>query len=140
MFRCSIAWRDATSENSIMFGSPVDGTIGNVGTPGAPVLNFSLVNWVGPVLDGQLIGSVVGHVHITQAVSPPVDIKAQVHGKSYMRGEQMFIEIIGVGAVPFAPPAIGSKYETITATIAVESMRGAGVFAYGGTHVGPVPV
>ena len=81
------------------------GTIGNVGTPGAPIAKFSLV-----VVPSQ--HTVTGTVVITQAIPGPDGyIVAPVTGKIYSTGLGKVTQVVSlqgeyVHAVP--PPAIGS--------------------------------
>lgn len=114
------------------------GTIGNVGTPGAPVATFSLV-----VVPSQ--HSVSGTVVITQAISGPDSrIVVQVTGKIYSTGLGQYTQVVSlqgqyVHSVP--PPAIGSFLADFNAHLAIDNAwNGTGGFSYYGHNVENVPV
>lgn len=104
------------------------GTIGNVGTPGAPIAAFSLV-----VVPSQ--NSVSGTVVITQAVSGPEGhIVIPVTGKIYATGIGNYTKVVSlqgqyVQSVP--PPAIGSFLADFNAHLAIDNeWNGKGGFSY----------
>ncbi|WP_163399622.1 DUF1842 domain-containing protein [Flavobacterium fluviatile] len=114
------------------------GTIGNVGTPGAPVASFSLV-----VVPSQ--HSVSGTVVITQAIQgPDSHIVVPVTGKIYATGFGKVIQVVslkGQYVHSFPPPAIGSLLADFDAHLAVDNeWNGTGGFSYYGHNVENVPV
>ena len=114
------------------------GTIGNVGTPGAPIASFSLV-----VVPSQ--HSVSGTVVITQAIQGPDSrIVVPVTGKIYATGIGKVTQVVGlkgqyVHSVP--PPAIGSFLADFDAHLAIDNeWNGTGGFSYFGHTIENVPV
>lgn len=114
------------------------GTIGNVGTPGAPVASFSLV-----VVPSQ--HSVSGTVVITQAIQGPDSrIVVEVTGKIYSTGLGNVTQVVSlkgqyIHSVP--PPAIGSFLANFDAHLAIDNAwNGTGGFSYFGNNVENVPV
>jgi hypothetical protein len=114
------------------------GTIGNVGTPGAPVASFSLV-----VVPSQR--SVSGTVVITQAIQGPDSrIVVEVTGKIYSTGLGNVTQVVSlkgqyIHSVP--PPAIGSFLANFDAHLAIDNAwNGTGGFSYFGNNVENVPV
>jgi hypothetical protein len=114
------------------------GTIGNVGMPGAPIAKFSLV-----VVPSQ--HSVSGTVVITQAISgPDSHIVVQVSGKIYATGFGKVTQVVSlhgqyVHSVP--PPAIGSFLADFDAHLAIDgAWNGTGGFSYYQHNVENVPV
>lgn len=114
------------------------GTIGNVGTPGAPIATFSLV-----VVPSQ--HTVTGTVVITQAVSgPDSHIVVQVKGRIYSTGLGQYTQVVSlqgqyVHSVP--PPAIGSFLADFNAHLAIDNAwNGKGGFSYWTHTVENVPV
>jgi hypothetical protein len=114
------------------------GTIGNVGTPGAPIAAFSLV-----VVPSQ--NSVSGTVVITQSVQgPDSHIVVPVKGKIYATGLGQYTKVVSlqgqyVHSVP--PPAIGSFLADFDAHFAIDnSWNGNGGFSYFGHNIENVPV
>ncbi|KAF3995909.1 DUF1842 domain-containing protein [Glaciimonas immobilis] len=117
----------------------VNGTVGNVGMPGAPIMHFSLV--VVPSLN-----SVSGSVEITQALAPPNGLTTikQVTGVIRATGYGKVTHIVslqGTYNVDFPPPAIGFTSEKFTAHMAIDNeWNGTGGFTYGRTDIENVPV
>jgi hypothetical protein len=114
------------------------GTIGNVGMPGAPIAKFSLV-----VVPSQ--HSVSGTVVITQAVGgPDSHIVVKVTGKIYATGLGKVTQVVSlhgqyVHSVP--PPAIGSFLADFDAHLAIDgAWNGTGGFSYYQHNVENVPV
>ncbi|MGO4771065.1 DUF1842 domain-containing protein [Flavobacterium sp. W22_SRS_FK3] len=114
------------------------GTIGNVGTPGAPIANFSLI-----VVPSQ--NSVSGTVVITQAIQgPDSHIVVPVKGKIYATGFGSVTKVVSlhgeyVHSVP--PPAIGSFLAEFDAHLAIDNAwNGKGGFSYYQHQVENVPV
>ncbi|WP_394772777.1 DUF1842 domain-containing protein [Flavobacterium sp.] len=114
------------------------GTIGNVGTPGAPIASFSLV-----VVPSQ--NSVAGTVVITQAIQgPDSHIVVQVKGKIHSTGFGEFTKVVSlqgqyVHSVP--PPAIGAFLADFDAHLAInDAWNGKGGFSYYQHQVEKVPV
>jgi Domain of unknown function (DUF1842) len=114
------------------------GTIGNVGTPGAPIATFSLV-----VVPSQ--HSVTGTVVITQAVNgPDSHIVVQVKGKIYATGLGKYTQAVslqGQYVQSFPPPAIGSFLADFDAHLSIDNAwNGIGGFEYYKHHIENVPV
>ncbi|TDO77341.1 uncharacterized protein DUF1842 [Flavobacterium chryseum] len=114
------------------------GTIGNVGTPGAPIATFSLV-----VVPSQ--HTVSGTVVITQAVNGPDNhIVIPVKGKIYATGFGQFTQIVslqGQYVQSFPPPAIGSFLADFDAHFAIDNAwNGTGGFSYYKHQIENVPV
>lgn len=114
------------------------GTIGNVGTPGAPIATFSLV-----VVPSQ--NSVSGTVVITQAVpGPDGHIVVPVTGKIYVTGIGHITKVVSlqgqyVHSVP--PPAFGSFLAKFDAHLAIDNAwNGTGGFSYFNHVIEHVPV
>lgn len=112
------------------------GTIGNVGLPGAPIVQFSLV--VSPSAQ-----TVSGIVEITQSINRP-SIKVNVAGKIRSTGYGKVTQIVnlqGEYTISVPPPAIGSYLERFSAYMDIDSSwNGLGGFSYGNTKVDNVPV
>ena len=108
------------------------GTIGNVGMPGAPVVNFSFV-----VVPSQ--HKVTGSVHVTQATQNG-NYSGQVTGTIYATGFGTVTQVVAVkgmihsdGEMPIEIP--------FDAHLAIDgSWNGTGGFAYANTHIENVPV
>ncbi|CCG54210.1 Protein of unknown function [Flavobacterium indicum GPTSA100-9 = DSM 17447] len=108
------------------------GTIGNVGMPGAPIVHFSFV-----VVPSQ--HKVSGAVQITQATENG-NYSGQVTGTLYATGLGNVTQIVAVkgtihseGVMPIEIP--------FEAHLAIDgSWNGTGGFSYANTHVESVPV
>ena len=102
------------------------GEVGNVGTPGAPILSYSLL-----VVAGSGLAS--GHVTITQAVSPPLHIAVQVTGHVHALGPtHRVVTLEGTYSYSLPPPIILTILEHFSATLLVnEHWDGHGTFTYG---------
>lgn len=114
------------------------GTIGNVGTPGAPIATFSLV-----VVPSQ--NSVSGTVVITQAVNgPDSHIVVPVKGRIYATGFGNFTKVVslqGEYVQSFPPPAIGAFLAEFDAHLAIDNeWNGTGGFSYWRHSIENVPV
>lgn len=114
------------------------GTIGNVGMPGAPIAHFSLV-----VVPSQ--NSVSGTVVITQAIQGSnSNITVNVTGKIYAAGLGQYTQLVSmsgqyVQTVP--PPAIGAFLADFNAHMAIDnSWNGVGGFSYWQHDIENVPV
>src|SRR5580698_1396975 len=84
----------------------VNGIAGKEGTPGAPLLHFSL-------LVNAVTGAITGHAVQTQAVAPPGDkiVVSNVTGTLRYAGLGHFTKLVhleGEAVISFPPPAIGS--------------------------------
>jgi len=110
----------------------VNGTIGNVGMKGAPILNFSLV-----VVPSK--NSVSGTVHVTQAVEGG-SYSGHVTGKIHATGLGPVTQIVSLkGMMSQDSPVIGLF--PIEANMAINSAwEGEGGFSYLNVHVEKVPV
>ena len=116
----------------------VSGTIGNVGTPGAPIVSFSLV-----VVPSQ--NSVSGTAVIKQAVNgPDSHIVVPVTGKIYAAGLGQYTQLVsfkGQYVQTFPAPAIGAFLADFDAHLSVDAeWNGVGGFSYYQHHIENVPV
>ncbi|WP_337967433.1 DUF1842 domain-containing protein [uncultured Flavobacterium sp.] len=114
------------------------GTIGNVGTPGAPIAKFSLV-----VVPSQ--HSVTGTVVITQAIpGPDSHIVVQVTGKIYGAGIGKVTQLVslhGEYVHSALPPKIGAFLAKFDAHLAIDNAwNGTGGFSYYEHNIENVPV
>lgn len=117
----------------------VNGTVGNVGMPGAPIMHFSLI--VVPAAN-----TVSGTVEITQAIAPPngdiiiKNVKGSIRATGYGNVTKVVaLEGQYVQSVP--PPAIGSYLADFSAHMAIDdNWDGKGGFSYGNHDVENVPV
>jgi hypothetical protein len=109
-----------------------DGTIGNVGMPGAPVVDFRLaVNAVS--------GDVTGQVEIHQAIQGG-NYSGNVTGVMHYTGYGEYTKVISLqGYVHAAPPLIGTFPFRAHMSINNEG-NGMGGFDYLDVHVNGVPV
>ncbi|RCS26390.1 DUF1842 domain-containing protein [Polaribacter sp. WD7] len=115
------------------------GTIGNVGTPGAPIAHFSLV--VVPASK-----SVSGVVQITQAIEGPEsnivvkNVVGQIRATGFGKVTKV-VSLEGEYIVSVPPPAIGTYLSKFSAHLAIDNQwNGKGGFSYGNNDVEDVPV
>lgn len=117
----------------------VCGEAGNVGTPGAPILHFSLAV-------AAPTGKVSGHATITQAIAPPYGEKqiSNVTGQITYTGYGECTKIVSLKGTynePFPPPAIGTLEVPFEAHFAInDEWNGKGGFSCGTVSVENVPV
>ena len=117
----------------------VNGQAGNVGTPGAPILHFSL-------LVNAVTGDVTGHAEQTQAVAPPGNkiTIGNITGHVRYTGLGKYtkrVSLEGSAIIPFPPPAIGSYVMPFTASFAIDNAwDGRGGWTLGNTTVDNVPL
>lgn len=116
-----------------------NGTIGNVGMPGAPIAHFSLV--VVPSAN-----SVSGTVEITQAIDGPQseivvkNVKGQIRSTGYGKVTKV-VSLEGEYLVSVPAPAIGTYLAKFTAHMAIDNeWNGQGGFTYGDNDIDDVPV
>ena len=129
----------AEKTNKLIGAYLVNGTMGNVGMPGAPIMHFSLV--VVPSTN-----SVGGTVQISQALAPPSGeiIVRNVTGTIRATGFGKVTKVVSlegeyVQSVP--PPAIGSYLAKFSAHMAIDNeWNGQGGFSFGNNDVEDVPV
>ncbi|MBS1522842.1 MAG: DUF1842 domain-containing protein [Bacteroidetes bacterium] len=131
---------DSTNTSTLIGAYLVNGTAGNVGMPGAPIMHFSLV--VVPSAN-----SVSGTVEITQAIPPPNsqivirNVTGSIHELVFGPNVTYVIALEGVYYHTLTPPAIGTIQEKFEAHLAVDGQwNGKGSFSYGNRHVDNVPV
>lgn len=108
------------------------GTIGNYGTPGAPVVTFSLV-----VVPSQ--HKVTGSVRVTQAVQNG-NYSGTVTGAIYAVGLGSITQVVGLKGIisPDGPMPLEIPF---LAHMAIDgSWNGVGGFHYADVHVENVPV
>ena len=116
----------------------VKAAIGNIGMPGAPVVNLALTVQAAS-------GQVSGIAEITQALPPPQgNYRFPVSGQIYQTGlgkNQQLVSLKGQFVVSVPPPAIGSYLADFTSALSVDQdWNGQGGFTYLNTHVEGVPV
>jgi Domain of unknown function (DUF1842) len=117
----------------------VNGVAGNEGTPGAPVLHFSL-------LVNAATGTITGQAVQTQAVPPPGDkiVVGKITGIVRSTGFGHFTKIValeGHAVISMPPPAIGSYLAPFSAHFAIDDKwNGTGGWTLGNTDVNNVPV
>jgi len=118
----------------------VNGTAGNAGTPGAPILHFAL-------LVHASTGKVSGQILITQAVAPPggsthINVSGQLRQLGFGHGPvTQLVSLEGTYPYSLPPPAIGTILEQFRASFATDKhWNGRGSFSYGGQDVNDVPV
>ncbi len=113
------------------------GTIGNVGTPGAPIVHFSLV-----VVPSK--NTVSGTVEITQAIEGGNITIENVKGTIRATGFGKITKIVSLEGEyfqSFPPPAIGIMEQKFFAHMDIDdSWNGQGGFSYGGRKINNVPV
>lgn len=115
----------------------VNGKMGNVGMPGAPIMHFSLI--VVPSTN-----SVSGTVEITQATASGNVVVRNVTGQIRATGYGKVTQVVSlsgqyVQSVP--PPAIGSYLADFSANMAIDNdWNGSGGFSYANHDVENVPV
>lgn len=115
------------------------GEVGNVGMPGAPILNFSLAV-------SAPTGKVSGHATITQAIAPPYGVKQinDVTGQIRYTGYGSVTKIVSLRGTyfePFPPPAIGQISVPFEAYLDIDNeWLGTGGFTCGQLEVANVPV
>ena len=110
--------------------------VGNVGTPGAPIVNLALT------VDAPS-GNVSGIAEITQAVQGG-NHRFPVSGHIYHTGlgqDQLLVALNGQFVYSVPPPAIGSFLAQFRAGLVVDkNWNGHGGFDYLNTHVDNVTV
>jgi hypothetical protein len=118
----------------------VTGTAGNVGTPGAPILEFDL-------LVNSSTGNVSGHAQITQVVAPPgvrIDINnvtGKVRTLVFGGTVTLAVTLKGTYGQPGPPPTDFIILEHFLAQFSTnEQWDGRGSFDYGTHVVNDVPV
>ena len=129
----------STSELSAV--KPIHLIAGNLGMPGAPILNLALLYNPDPV-----VASLSGEAVITQSIAPPNGrivihgVHGPVHGLG-LGGATRVFTLKGEYWQPFPPPAIGLVQEHFTATFVTDNnWQGHGTFTYGGQTVANVPI
>lgn len=114
----------------------VKAVVGNVGTPGAPVVNLALTVQAAS-------GHVSGIAEITQAIIGGHH-RFPVTGQIYQTGfgpNHQLVSLSGEFVYSVPPPAIGSFLAKFTAALSVDqAWNGSGGFNYLNTHVENVPV
>jgi len=114
--------------------------MGNLGTPGAPVLHVAAVV-------NAPTGKLAGHAEITQAIAPPggmitiSDLTGQIRSLGFGEAVRV-VTMSGTYEYSFPPPAIGTATEEFSATLVLQQDEwcGQGSFTYGSHHVDDVPV
>jgi hypothetical protein len=121
-----------STQNNLAGAYLAQGTIGNAGMPGAPIVHFSFV-----VVPSQ--HKVSGSVQVTQATQNG-NYSGQVTGTLYATGFGNVTQVVAVSG------SIHSDGDTpieipFEAHLAIDgSWNGTGGFAYANTHVENVPV
>lgn len=122
----------STEKNAISSAYFVRGTIGNSGTPGAPIVHFALV-----VTPGS--HQITGNVQITQAVQNG-NYSGRVKGTLYATGFDQVTQVVTLtGSIsPDGPMPLELPFE---AHMAINGeWNGTGGFNYAGVHIANVPV
>lgn len=116
----------------------VNGTGGKIGTPGAPLLKYSL-------LVNAVTGAITGQAVQTQALAAPYNeihisnITGQVRATG-LGSYTKVVTLTGSAVISFPPPAIGSYLAPFSAHIAVDNAwNGVGGWTLGNTNVENVP-
>jgi hypothetical protein len=114
----------------------VKAVVGNVGTPGAPIVNLALT-----------VQAASGHVSGIAEISQAIDKghhRFPVSGQIYQTGfgpNHQLVSLSGEFVYSVPPPAIGSFRAKFTAALSVDqAWNGSGGFNYLNTHVENVPV
>ncbi|MFZ4877526.1 DUF1842 domain-containing protein [Janthinobacterium sp. Mn2066] len=112
---------------------------GNLGSPGAPILNLAL-------LFNSADGALSGEALVAQAIAPPNGrvvirpISGEVHGLGLQHYTRAFT-LSGEYTVSVPPPAIGTYLAKFTATFVTDNdWVGQGSFTYGNQTVKDVPI
>ena len=123
-----------TTETNPLIGAYLaNGTIGNVGMPGAPIVHFDLI-----VIPSQ--HKVSGTVHITQAVLHG-SYSGYVTGSIYATGIPPFTKIVGLTGMVHCDDDNSLVLLPFQASMAInDAWEGRGGFSYGNVHVEDVPV
>jgi hypothetical protein len=117
----------------------VNGTAGNIGLPGAPVLRFSL-------LVNAATGTVSGQARQTQAIPGPLGdvLIGNVTGQIRYTGLGQYTKIVsltGSTVISVPPPAIGSYLAPFSAHFAIDdAWTGVGGWTLGDRSVDDIPV
>jgi hypothetical protein len=115
----------------------VKAVVGNVGTPGAPIVELALTVQAAS-------GHVSGIAEVIQAVPHGGHYRFPVTGQIYQTGfgpNHQLVSLNGEFIYSVAPPAIGSFIAKFTAALSVDQQwNGHGGFNYLNIHVENVPV
>ena len=117
----------------------VNGTMGNKGMPGAPIMHFSLV-----VVPSS--NSISGTVEITQAIAPPSgtilikNVKGTIRSTGFGKVTKI-VSLEGQYVQSVLPPAIGSFLAEFSAHMAIDdNWNGRGGFSYANHDIEDVEV
>lgn len=115
----------------------VKAVMGNVGVPGAPIVNLALTVQAAS-------GHVSGIAEIEQALATGGNYRFPVSGQIHQTGfgpNHQLVSLSGEFSYSLPPPAIGFVGARFTATLSVDQdWKGSGGFTYLNTHVEKVPV
>jgi hypothetical protein len=117
----------------------ITGTLGHVGTPGAPIFHFVLDSLIGAGSDATLSWSISGKGEITQAITPPDGqlVIQDLQGKAYSLGPSIFVALTGSYILPSSGATL--PFEAII-HFTSNWNSGSGSFSYGGHRIYGVPV
>jgi hypothetical protein len=117
----------------------ITGTLGHVGTPGAPIFHFVLNSLIGSGSDATLSWSIGGTGEITQAITPPDGLLViqDLSGRAYGLGPSIFVALTGSYILPSSGATL--PFEAVI-HFTSNWHSGSGSFAYGGHRVYNVPV
>lgn len=122
------------STSALIGAYHVEGTLGNVGLPGAPIMHFNLV-----VVPSK--NSVSGSVEITQSIAPPnglifiKNVKGQIHSTGFGKVTQI-VALEGDYTIGASEALIPFRaYMNLE-----NNWTGSGSFTYGSHTVENVPV
>lgn len=117
----------------------ITGTLGHVGTPGAPIFHFVLKSLIGSGSDATLSWPVSGVGEITQAITPPDGqlVIQNLSGRSYSLGPSAVVALTGSYILPSSQATL--PFEAII-HFTSNWHSGTGSFAYGGNVIYNAPV
>ena len=117
----------------------ITGTLGYVGTPGAPIFHFTLNSLIGSGSDQTLSWPISGTGEITQAIAPPDSdlVIPNLSGLCYSLGPSIIAVLTG----SYIQPSSGASlhFEAIL-HFTTNWHSGHGSFAYGGGKILHAPV
>lgn len=127
--------KDSVKTDAELLLYPVCGTIGNVGTPGAPIVKFNL-------LVDPFHRTVTGMVIVSQSGTRPFTV--HVKGTIRPTGNRPYTQVVNIQGeyvYSFPPPEIGAILAHFSATMYIDNAwNGKGSFSYFRHSVEDVPV
>jgi hypothetical protein len=122
-----------------IYEETITGTLGYVGTPGAPIFHFVLDATIGAGSDQTLSWPISGTGKITQAITPPDSelVISNLSGHCYSLGPSIFAVLSGSYIQPSS--GVSLPFEAIL-HFTTNWHTGHGSFAYGGSKILHAPV